>query len=115
MHWLWREKSSKYYRHLNCPMNITPCGYVTASIGVVSMVPDKALTSDVLVKAADEALFKTKERGLTTRVLHDQSGNILVAVIHKWRLSGSIVSKLSDRFGSVGHSDERLLSGIGIQ
>jgi GGDEF domain-containing protein len=35
----------------------------------VTLYRDKALTSDVLIKVADEALYKTKEQGRSRAVL----------------------------------------------
>jgi len=54
---------------LGLPHELSAFGCVTVSIGVASMVPDKALTSDVLVKYADEALYRAKEQGRNRAVL----------------------------------------------
>jgi diguanylate cyclase (GGDEF)-like protein len=40
-----------------------PCGHVTVSIGVESIVPEKFQTAADLVKAADKALYVAKGRG----------------------------------------------------
>jgi diguanylate cyclase (GGDEF)-like protein len=40
-----------------------PCGHVTVSIGVESMVPEKSQTAADLVEAADDALSAAKRRG----------------------------------------------------
>jgi diguanylate cyclase (GGDEF)-like protein len=40
-----------------------PCGHVTVSIGVESMVPEKSQTAADLVEAADDALYAAKRRG----------------------------------------------------
>jgi diguanylate cyclase (GGDEF)-like protein len=41
----------------------SPCGHVTVSIGVESMVPEKFQTAADLVEAADHALYDAKRRG----------------------------------------------------
>jgi diguanylate cyclase (GGDEF)-like protein len=41
----------------------SPCGHVTVSIGVKSMVPDKLQTPADLIEAADSALYTAKRRG----------------------------------------------------
>jgi diguanylate cyclase (GGDEF)-like protein len=45
-----------------------PCGHVTVSIGVESMVPEKFQTAADLVEAADNALYAAKRRGRNTVV-----------------------------------------------
>jgi diguanylate cyclase (GGDEF)-like protein len=45
-----------------------PCGRVTVSIGVESMVPEKFQTAADLVEAADNALYAAKRRGRNTVV-----------------------------------------------
>jgi diguanylate cyclase (GGDEF)-like protein len=46
----------------------SPCGHVTVSIGVKSMVPDKSQTPADLIEAADGALYTAKRRGRNTVV-----------------------------------------------
>ncbi len=48
----------------------SPCGHVTVSIGVESLVPDKFQTAADLVEAADTALYAAKRRGRNTVVAH---------------------------------------------
>jgi diguanylate cyclase (GGDEF)-like protein len=48
----------------------SPCGHVTVSIGVESMVPESYQTSADLVKAADRALYDAKRRGRNKVVTH---------------------------------------------
>jgi len=45
-----------------------PCGHVTVSIGVESMVPEKLQTAADLIEAADNALYAAKRRGRNTVV-----------------------------------------------
>lgn len=43
---------------------VSPVGrFVTTSVGVASMVPDQMNTSDSLIAAADQALYRAKEKG----------------------------------------------------
>lgn len=44
----------------------SPCGHVTVSVGVESMVPAGYQTADDLVEAADKALYAAKRRGRNT-------------------------------------------------
>jgi len=48
----------------------SPCGHVTVSIGVESMVPQSYQTSADLVEAADRALYDAKRRGRNKVVTH---------------------------------------------
>jgi diguanylate cyclase (GGDEF)-like protein len=47
-----------------------PCGLVTISVGVASLVPDKKQSPADLVEAADHALYAAKRRGRNTVVAH---------------------------------------------
>jgi diguanylate cyclase (GGDEF)-like protein len=48
----------------------SPCGHVTVSIGVESIVPESYQTSADLVEAADRALYDAKRRGRNKVVTH---------------------------------------------
>jgi diguanylate cyclase (GGDEF)-like protein len=48
----------------------SPCGHVTVSIGVESLVPESYQTSADLVEAADRALYDAKRRGRNKVVTH---------------------------------------------
>ncbi|HEU4373748.1 MAG TPA: GGDEF domain-containing protein, partial [Telluria sp.] len=40
-----------------------PLGYLSASIGVVSMVPDGSTTAEQLLRMADQAMYRAKQLG----------------------------------------------------
>ncbi len=48
----------------------SPCGHVTISVGVESLVPGKNQPASDLVEAADRALYTAKSRGRNTVVAH---------------------------------------------
>jgi len=54
---------------LALPHDESPFGKVTISIGVVTMVPADGLTPDMLVTAADQALYRAKIRGRNQALL----------------------------------------------
>jgi diguanylate cyclase (GGDEF)-like protein len=51
----------------------SPCGHVTVSIGVESMVPEKFQTPADLVEAADHALYDAKRRGRNNVVAYTRT------------------------------------------
>lgn len=54
---------------LELPHQAAPFGRVTVSIGVAVIVPKEGETADVLVKKADEAMYRAKEQGRNRVVL----------------------------------------------
>ncbi len=55
---------------LTIPHEISEFGSVTTSIGVAAIVPEEGMMPDILLKAADEALYLAKEQGRNRVVLH---------------------------------------------
>lgn len=55
---------------LAIPHEMSGFASVTISIGVAAIVPEEGMTPDILLKAADEALYLAKERGRNQAVLH---------------------------------------------
>jgi len=54
---------------LALPHEMSGFGWVTASIGVAAIVPEQKLSPDMLIKAADEALYRAKKQGRNQAVL----------------------------------------------
>jgi two-component system, sensor histidine kinase LadS len=54
---------------LALPHKMSMFGYVTASIGVAAIIPEHGLAPDILLKAADEALYRAKEQGRNRALL----------------------------------------------
>ena len=48
----------------------SPCGHVTVSVGVESIVPAPGQAAADLVEAADRALYAAKRRGRNTVIAH---------------------------------------------
>jgi diguanylate cyclase (GGDEF)-like protein len=67
------EEARQAVEDLEINHSESPCGHVTVSIGVESMVPDKFLTASDLVQAADGALYAAKRRGRNTVVGHTRA------------------------------------------
>jgi diguanylate cyclase (GGDEF)-like protein len=51
------------------PHELSAFGCVTVSIGVAAMIPEEHAAANILVKAADEALYRAKEEGRNRVVL----------------------------------------------
>jgi len=54
---------------LKLPHDASPLGYVTASIGVAVLVPDEHSRPEQLLRMADEALYRAKQRGRNQALL----------------------------------------------
>jgi diguanylate cyclase (GGDEF)-like protein len=67
------DEARKAIEDLQINHSESPCGYVTISIGVESMVPEKFQTSADLVEAADTALYDAKRRGRNNVVAHTRA------------------------------------------
>jgi len=64
------EEARKTVEDLLIKHSESPCGYVTVSIGVESIVPEKSQMAADLVEAADVALYDAKRRGRNNVVAH---------------------------------------------
>ncbi len=51
------------FEGLQLPHARAPLGYLSASIGVVSMVPDASTTAEQLLRMADQAMYRAKQLG----------------------------------------------------
>ncbi len=63
------QKICNALKVLALPHEISGFGWVTASIGVAAIVPKEGLEPEVLVTAADQALYRAKEQGRNQAVL----------------------------------------------
>ncbi len=57
------DEARKTVEDLQINHSESPCGHVTVSIGIESIVPDRFQTTADLVEAADNALYAAKRRG----------------------------------------------------
>jgi diguanylate cyclase (GGDEF)-like protein len=64
------EDARRAVEDLSINHSESPCGLVTISIGVESVMPDKFQTTADLVEAADSALYAAKRRGRNNVVAH---------------------------------------------
>ncbi|HTZ03328.1 MAG TPA: diguanylate cyclase [Xanthobacteraceae bacterium] len=64
------EEARRAVEDLSINHSESPCGHVTVSIGVESVVPDKFQTTADLIETADNALYAAKRRGRNNVVAH---------------------------------------------
>ena len=64
------DEARKAVEDLSINHSESPCGHVTVSIGVESVIPDKFQDTADLVEAADNALYAAKRRGRNNVVAH---------------------------------------------
>ncbi len=57
------ENMIKGFRDLNLPHSKSKYGYVTISLGIAVMAPEPEQIVDILIKAADDALYLAKDKG----------------------------------------------------
>ncbi|MES2317441.1 MAG: diguanylate cyclase [Pseudomonadota bacterium] len=63
---------------LKLPHALAPCGHVTISVGVASMVPARGEGADELVWKADQALYRAKHEGRNCAILaHSDPDGVL--------------------------------------
>ncbi len=63
------ERLCEEFRSIALPHERSPFGCVTVSIGVASMIPDVEQNSNVLIHAADQAMYRAKELGRNRAIL----------------------------------------------
>jgi diguanylate cyclase (GGDEF)-like protein len=64
------EEARRTIEELLIAHDESPCGHVTVSVGVESLVPEQGQPAAYLVEAADSALYAAKRRGRNTVVAH---------------------------------------------
>ncbi len=64
------EEARKAIEDLQINHSESPCRYVTVSIGVEFVIPDKFQTTADLIEAADTALYAAKRRGRNNVIAH---------------------------------------------
>ncbi len=60
------QKICETFKKLALAHEASMFGYVTVSIGVATIIPDKGLSPETLIKNADMALYRAKEQGRNT-------------------------------------------------
>lgn len=63
------KKVCEALKKLALPHEMSKVGWVSVSIGVAAMIPKQGVAPNILLKAADEALYSAKEQGRNRAVL----------------------------------------------
>ena len=63
------ERLRAAVEELGLPHEKSPLGHVTVSIGVAAIVPDDGQDADLLIRSADQALYKAKTQGRNLAML----------------------------------------------
>jgi diguanylate cyclase (GGDEF)-like protein len=85
------ERLRRTIEHLAIPHEaVRPGGIVTVSCGLAELSPDEEKTTEELIKEADDALYKAKERGKNNVALHARRAPAVTGEpeADRWRLFG---------------------------
>lgn len=55
---------------IQLPHNMSPFGHITISIGVAALAPENGQAPEILIREADQALYRAKEMGRNQAVAH---------------------------------------------